>query len=270
MRLERFRGASVDEALAAVRRRLGDDALVLSTRGKAGNVEVTATTALDLYQFGAAVRAASRSPSTGRRTRVIALVGPTGSGKTTTAAKLALSDRAFAGGRVALLSLDTYKIGAYEQIQTYADLADLPLDVAGDAREATRALKRMSDCDTVIVDTPGRSPRAEGGDLLWWEALRALEPDEVHLVVPASMRPSLVAGLVRDGFPLPPTHLLVTKLDELPSEAVAAEIAFDLGLPSRWVTDGQSVPDDLASGPDRLVAAVLGGAPPPALAEMVV
>lgn len=268
MRLERFRAVSVDQALTAVRRELGEDALVLTTRGRAGNVEVTATTALDLFHFGATVRLASKPNSKGRRTRVVALVGPTGSGKTTTAAKLALSDRGFSGGRVGLLSLDTYKIGAYEQIQTYADLADLPLDVAADPREATRALKRMSDCDTVLVDTPGRSPRAGDADRAWWDALRALDPDEVHLVLPASSRPSLAPAIVREGSPVPPTHLLITKLDEIPSEAAAAEIAFDLGLPSRWVTDGQAVPDDLHAGPERLIAAVRGGASPASFAGL--
>ena len=88
----------------------------------------------------------------------IALVGPTGAGKTTTAAKLAVRRGLFGAGASGLLTLDTYRVGGMEQLATYAELADVPFEVVYDAREIDAAMKRLSSCDVVIIDTPGRSP----------------------------------------------------------------------------------------------------------------
>ena len=261
MKLDRFRGSSVGEALSAVRRELGEDALVLRTRVRPGEVEVMATTAMELYQFGAGVRSLGSPRPSGRRSLVIGLVGPTGSGKTTTLAKLALSERGFAGGRVGIISLDTHKIGAFDQIQTYADLADLSLDVVSNPSEANRALRRLRSCDVVLVDTPGRSPRADGSDRDWWNAFGALAADEVHFVIPATIQGDVARALLRHHAKLAPSHILMTKLDEVPAEEGVAELTYSLGLPARWATDGQVVPDDLHAAPDRLLASLLGRSP---------
>lgn len=259
MNIERFRARTVAEALVEVKKELGEDALVLQTSGRTGAVEVTATTAVELFRFGATLRSEAAAVGKRRRARVIALIGPTGSGKTTTAIKLILGERGFAGSRVGLISLDTYKIGAQEQVQAYADLAGFPLDIAGGVREAKRALAGMSGCDVVIVDTPGRSPGADEGERGWWETLRELSPDETHFVLPAGCRPDVARALVDHYRPLEPTHVLLTKLDEVPDERGVAEMAYALRLSARWVCDGQDVPEDLHSAHERLVAALLGG-----------
>jgi flagellar biosynthesis protein FlhF len=108
----------------------------------------------------------------------------------------------------------------------------------------------------VVVDTPGRGPRAQ--DLDEWRALLdALAPDEVHLVMPATIR-SDVAEAVRDAMD-GATHLALTKLDEVPNESGVADLASGLGLPVRWVADGQTIPADLAAGVPRLVRALGAG-----------
>jgi len=261
MNIERFRARTIAEALTEVKRELGEDAIVLQTAGRDGVVEVTATTAVELFRFGAALRSEATAASRKRRARVIGLIGPTGSGKTTTAVKLILSERGFAGSRVGLLSLDTYKIGAQEQVQVYADLAHFPLDVVASPKDARRALARMSECDVVIVDTPGRSPGAEDGDRGWWASFLELAPDEVHFVLPASVRPDVAKAWLAHHRPLGPTHVLLTKLDEVPEEGGVAEMAYALGLSARWICDGQDVPEDLHAAHERLVAALLGGSP---------
>jgi flagellar biosynthesis protein FlhF len=257
MRIDRFSGVDVPEALDRLRAQLGEDALLLHTRAGGEGVEVLATTEAEVERFGNALRSAPLQGRPGRRSRVIALVGPTGSGKTTTAAKLALSDGAFAGSRVGIISLDTYKIGAFDQIQTYADLGGLPLEVLSDAAEVPAAMSRLGRCDVIIVDTPGRTPLASVTESSWQETLAAVEPDEVHLVLSGAVRDEVADGVVAHYAALGLTHVLLTKLDEIPGEEGVAQLADRVRLPARWITDGQNVPDDLYLAPDRLVSAAL-------------
>jgi len=257
MRISSFAGKNVPEALDRIRADLGEDALVLHTRTGLEGVEVAATTESEVRRFGDALRSPPIQGRAGRRSRVIALVGPTGSGKTTTAAKLALSDGAFAGSRVGIISLDTYKIGAFDQIQTYADLGGLPLEVLSDAREVPAAIARLGRCDVIIVDTPGRTPRASATESSWRATLAAIQPDEVHLVLSGAVRDQVADGVVAHFAELGLTHVLLTKLDEIPGEDGVAQLAGRIRLAARWITDGQNVPDDLHAAPDRLVSAAL-------------
>ncbi|MGE0443393.1 MAG: hypothetical protein AB7L66_08875 [Gemmatimonadales bacterium] len=185
---------------------------------------------------------------------VIALVGPTGGGKTTTLAKLATHPRVFGTRQVGLLSLDTYRIGAIEQLRTYAEIARLPMQVAYGQEDLARARTALVGCDVILVDTPGRSPRQRLDREFTAELLRGLEPREIHLVLPAGMARHLAKNAARDHANLRPTHLLVTKCDEAPDEAGVFETAADLGLPVRWQTDGQEVPFDLQSAEPALTA----------------
>ena len=187
--------------------------------------------------------------SAARRPRIVALVGPTGAGKTTTIAKLANHPQAFGGRRVGLLCLDTYRIGGVEQARQYAELSRLPFESPWDVGEIPRALRRLRECEVVLVDTPGRGPRA-AADLRETQ-LRLLElaPDEVHLVLPAGLQRSLAHRVVTAHLPLGVTHLLPTKLDEYPDERGVFELARQFALPLRWIADGQEVPRDLQVAP---------------------
>jgi flagellar biosynthesis protein FlhF len=180
---------------------------------------------------------------------VVALVGPTGAGKTTTIAKLANHPQAFGGQRVGMLCLDTYRIGGVEQSRQYAELAKLPFEVVWEAKDIARAMRRMRDCAVVLVDTPGRGPRAAADLRETQERLLAIMPDEVHLVLPAGLQRSLARRVVSVHLPLGVTHLLATKLDEYPDERGLFELARQFGLPMRWITDGQEVPRDLQVAP---------------------
>jgi flagellar biosynthesis protein FlhF len=264
MLLERFRGADISHVADRARRSLGEDVMILHTRmvrdGGVPMVEVLAATSqtvdrvrerLEPAPFPVNMRAADGKPYR------IALVGPTGAGKTTTAAKLAVRRGMFGAARPGLLTLDTYRVGGMEQLATYAELADVPFEVVYDAAEIEAALKRLASCDVIIIDTPGRSPASGELTERWRTLLDALQPNEVHLVLPASIRADLAMDVARaysaSRTHRGATHLLVSKLDEVPRESGVTDVALSLGLPARWVTDGQDVPADLKPGVARLL-----------------
>jgi flagellar biosynthesis protein FlhF len=190
------------------------------------------------------------------RPTVIALVGPTGAGKTTTLAKLATNPIAFGGRSVGVLGLDTYRIGAVEQLETYAELAGMPCEVAYDLNDLDRALGRLIECDVVLVDTPGRGPRQSEDLATIRRWLARLVPDEIHLVLPASMMPQVMRRTIASFSTFHVTHMLATKLDECPLDTRVFDVVARQGRPMRWYADGQEVPADLHDAVDRLERAV--------------
>jgi len=181
----------------------------------------------------------------GRGQRRVALVGPTGVGKTTTIAKLA-GQMGFAGDvRVALMTLDTYRIGAVAQLQIYADLLGVPLHVVRTPEEARAALNAVRDADLVLVDTMGRSPRGAEGIAAVARVLRAIPELEVHLVVSATTKRADLEEALWRFRPLRYRRLVATKLDEARTAGPLLSLALDRGLPLSYLSAGQEVPDDL-------------------------
>lgn len=266
MLLETFHGTDLRRVFDDARRALGEDVLIVRSsvarEGGQTRVDVIAARQEDLHALRRRLDPPAPTlprPQGGRGRSgplVLALVGPTGAGKTTTAAKLALHRAVFGGRKVGLLTLDTYRVGALEQIQQYAEVTSLPLEVLYDTRELPAAMKRLDDCEVVIVDTPGRSPRAKDANTQWQTLLRAIAPDEVHLVLPATMRPDAVPALIASLASCRLTHACVTKVDELHDERAIAEVAARVDLPMRWLTDGQAVPDDLHTARSRILGAL--------------
>jgi flagellar biosynthesis protein FlhF len=264
---ERFRGADLTRVGDRARRTLGDDVMILHTRtvrdGGVAMVEVLAAPSTTIDRVRARL-APAPFPTTMRkadgRPYCIALVGPTGAGKTTTAAKLAVRRGMFGAARPGLITIDTYRVGGMEQLATYADLANVPFEVVYDAREVDAAMKRLSGtCDVIIIDTPGRSPASAELTERWRSLLDALDPDEVHLVIPASLRADLAVDIGRayraTRRHCGATHLILSKIDEVPNASGISDLALSLEMPTRWVTDGQDVPGDLKPGVPRLLRA---------------
>jgi flagellar biosynthesis protein FlhF len=194
------------------------------------------------------------------RARVIALVGATGVGKTTTIAKLAAIAALVERRSVALISIDQYRVGASEQLQRYADLIGIPMECASDAQSLDRALRKFARAELVLIDTAGRSPRDTAGIQETMDTLRgAREPVEVQMCVAAAMRePELMQTLDRYAA-LAPSKLLVTKLDEAINCGGVLAAYVHSGLPLSHFTTGQRVPEDIEAASASSLAAVLCG-----------
>ncbi len=190
----------------------------------------------------------------------IALVGPTGVGKTTTIAKLAAAYKLRRGQRVGLITTDTFRIAAVEQLRTYASIISVPLRVVMSPAEMAAACRAMADCDVVLIDTAGRSPR-DGQKVEELSAyLDAAQPDETHLVLSATAGLSALRSAASGFSMASPDRVLFTKLDEAESVGTVISMVHKLGLPLSFVTTGQEVPDHIEPGrADRLARLVLGG-----------
>ena len=190
---------------------------------------------------------------------LVALVGPTGVGKTTTIAKLAANYRLKQKHRVGLITVDTYRIAAVEQLRTYADIIDLPMEVVATPRDMRQAVARMADLDLILMDTAGRSPRDE----VKIQELRSLlceaQPDEVHLVLSSVASAESLAKTAERFAAVGTTALLITKLDEASGLGNLLPLVRKSRLPLSYVTNGQNVPDDIeAADSQRMARLVLG------------
>lgn len=182
--------------------------------------------------------------------RVIALVGPTGVGKTTTAAKLAAHARRD-GRSVSLVACDLHRVGAVDQIRRYAELIGARFFTARDRIELLRAIEAAG-TDVVIVDTAGRAPRMDGLESTLTADNFSKHPEtkgyarHVLLCVPASMRAGDAARVVRSYGPLTPTAIAITKIDETETPAGIVHAAAAAKRPVSVLCFGQRVPEDIA------------------------
>jgi flagellar biosynthesis protein FlhF len=193
------------------------------------------------------------------RCRVVALVGPTGVGKTTTIAKLAANYRLREKRRVGLITVDTYRVAAVEQLRTYADIIDLPMEVVATPREMREAVSRMSDLDLVLMDTAGRSPRDEVKIQELKSMLGEAEPDEVHLVLSSTAGAKSLINTAERFADVGTTAMLLTKLDEAHGLGHLVSLVRGCRLPISYLTDGQNVPDDIRVAERRELAQRLLG-----------
>ncbi len=194
------------------------------------------------------------------RPRVIALVGPTGVGKTTTVAKLAATYKLRHGKKVGLITSDTYRIAAVEQLKTYAGIIGLPLKVANSPQEMAQAIESLRDCDIVVVDTAGRSQNDQRRLDELAEFAAAARPDETHLVLSTTVGDNVLRKTAERFKALGPDRCILTKLDEAVTTGPIAGLCDRIGLPLSFVTVGQEVPDDLEPArADRLARCVLDG-----------
>lgn len=177
---------------------------------------------------------------------VVALVGPTGVGKTTTIAKLAAQFILKHGSsQVALITTDNYRIGAHEQLSTYGRLLDVPVCVAANAEELRGHINHFNDKRLVLIDTAGMSQR----DMRLAEQIQTLQQEEVpiktYLVMSAATQYKAMNEIIKAFKVFKPESSILTKLDETVAQGSSLSASIEQQLPISFMTNGQQVPEDI-------------------------
>ncbi len=190
---------------------------------------------------------------------VVALVGPTGVGKTTTIAKLASHFQLGERKRVGLVTLDTYRIGAIDQLRKFSEILGVPFRVVEQGERVQEALDALRDCDLVLVDTAGRSQRdatrlAEVRDML-----TGIGSLEIHLCASLATSRETILEVANNFRLVHYNRLIITKLDESARHGVLYDLFQTARIPVSYITCGQEVPSDIhAASVERLESLLLG------------
>lgn len=175
----------------------------------------------------------------------VALIGPTGVGKTTTIAKLAATFSIVDKKKVALITADTYRVAAVEQLKTYGEIIGITVDVVYTPGELQEAISRHTDKDLILIDTAGRSHKNADQMVELKSFLDVAEPSDVFLVLSATTRSKDMTEIVNSYSDIPLTKLVFTKLDETSSFGAILNVIARTQKFLSYVTIGQNVPDDI-------------------------
>lgn len=198
-----------------------------------------------------------------KKPKIVFFIGPTGVGKTTTIAKIASKFSVERGKKVALLTADTYRIAAAEQLRTYANILEVPFRVIYTTEEVEQALTDFKEYDLILVDTAGHSHHNEAQKENMKEFVHSVDglaEKEVFLVLSATTKYSDLLNIADAYLALTEYKLIFTKLDETDTLGNLLNIKLHTGADLSYVTCGQNVPDDIEIfNPQKTVKSILGG-----------
>lgn len=185
-------------------------------------------------------------PEEGKR-KIVVMVGPTGSGKTTTIAKLSSYFKLMAAKKIALLSIDSYRIGADVHLKTYADILDMPFYSVYNEKELRFRIESLTGYELLFVDTTGRSPNDKKGLLIMEKHLSGVprEEKEVYLILSAGTKSPDLYYIYEKYSLFNPDKFIFTKIDETLSLGNLFNLKMKTDIPTAYFTTGQRVPEDI-------------------------
>ena len=190
--------------------------------------------------------------------KVVALVGPTGVGKTTTVAKLASEQLLKHRRKIALITIDTFRIAAVEQLKVYAKIMGVPVTVVQSKAELRQAIDNHADADVIFVDTGGRSQRDDLQMSQIYKLFGDAEGIDIFLALSATTKDADLTEITRRFNEIPLSGVLFTKLDESTTFGSIFNHAIRFKLPVSYLTTGQKVPEDIETATkERLVDLLL-------------
>ena len=185
--------------------------------------------------------------------RTMVFVGPTGVGKTTTIAKIASIESLTNQKKVGLITIDTYRIGAVEQLKIYANILDIPLEVVVKKEEMKAAIEKLSDCDLILVDSTGRNHRNDWQLVEMKKYIDDLEDKNIYLVASMTTKNTDFVEMVKSYERMEYDHIIFTKMDETKSYGNIMNAAYYTDKPISYVCMGQIVPDDVKTATKKLL-----------------
>lgn len=191
------------------------------------------------------------------KTKIMAFVGAPGVGKTTTLAKIGAIYSLFNSFRIGFITIDTYRVGAVEQMRIYGDIIGASVDVVTSPDELKEAVIRNSDKDLILIDTAGR-PSKNHYQLVEIRAfLETLDFIDIYLVMNATTKKKDMMRILKDFKIIKYSQMIITKVDETESLGSIINAAYFTGLPIAYITNGQDVPDDIEVANPRLLASCI-------------
>jgi len=200
----------------------------------------------------------SKVPEKKKARRIKAFVGPTGVGKTTTIAKLAANFSMMHNMNVGMITTDTFRIAATEQLRTYARIMNIRMEVASGEESMQKALRTFSDKDIILVDTPGRG-RFDDGYLKYMENLINIESVEKNLLIPATASEDNLQDVINNYSNVNYDYLIVTKIDEARRFGILYDILEKAKKPVTYMTNGQNVPQDIERATPHKISSLIMG-----------
>ncbi len=224
-----------------------------------GNREIVTSLLQERMEEGLADSTVGVSRQYGQK--IMMLVGPTGVGKTTTIAKLAsLARQQDEQQKTVLITLDTYRVAAVEQLRVYAKILNIPIEVAVSQQDFQECISRHEQADLILVDTAGRSPKDRPGHDELGRMMRGSYKVDTHLVLAAPVSESIQQETIRRYQSLPIHRIIMTKLDETVRFGGMYSVLSQASIPVSYLSAGQRVPEDLeVATRERLVQLVCGG-----------
>lgn len=199
------------------------------------------------------------SPRIGRDVKYAFFFGPTGVGKTTTIAKLAADAMLKERRKVGFITTDTFRIGAVEQLKTYANILNVPIEVVFSAKDLTASMEKLAHCDLIFVDTAGRNFRNSE----YVQGIAALveqgASSENYLVLSLTSRYNDMKTIIDNFQDVPIQKVIFTKADETMVYGSILNVARSFEIPLSYITVGQNVPDDIVSASPEVVSKLIVG-----------